>query len=216
MTTDNTMDYTTFAPEIEEDTAQMTNTDSNELPGADLADMAFSGSRDTEARASNAAYQLGKLKTMPFHEMNEIASGLFQDNHYQRILFYSWIRTLQNCRNPKVNPRYYTPNFIGDPGYGKSGLCYEFGNIMTEWLTAQAGEPLEFKVVVRTLAGINDFADIMGIVAVDREEWNTRLAPPMAFPREGDKTFGLLFIDDFNRGHQHVIAGAMEFVNTGR
>jgi hypothetical protein len=172
------------------------------------------GTRKTSAAAHKRVIE--KLKYMSFEELTDVAKNLFADNHYQRITFYSWIQTLRNCRNHKINPRYYTPNLIGEPGYGKSGCIYELGFILQGWLSDLAGEPVEFKVVTRTLAGVNDFADIMGIVAVDREEWNTKIAPPKAFPREGDTTFGIVFIDDFNRGHQHVIAGAMEFVNTGR
>lgn len=139
---------------------------------------------------------MARLSSMTYDELNAQAKILFEENHYQRILFYSWIQTIRNCRNPQVNPRYYTPNLIGAPGYGKSGLTYEFGRIMQNWLSGMAGEPIKFEVVVRTLAGINDFCDIMGIVAVDREEWNTRLAPPRAFPKEGDYTFGVVFLDD--------------------
>ena len=159
---------------------------------------------------------LSTLNSMSYSELTEIAKTLFDKNHYQRILFYSWIQTVRNCRNLQINPRLYTPNLIGAPGYGKSGLTYEFGRIMQTWLTSLAGEPVKFDVVVRTLSGINDFCDIMGIVAVDREEWSTRLAPPRAFPKESDYSFGIVFLDDFNRGHAHVISGAMEFVNTGR
>lgn len=178
---------------------------------------AISESEDTSLTAtiSKTDAVISHLRGMTGTAVAAKARELFGDNLHQRILFHCYIRTLQNCEDMTINPRYYVPNLIGAPGFGKSGLTYEFATVMTEYLSNLAGERVSFKVLVRTLAGINDFGDILGIQNTDFEQGVTRLFPPASFPRTGDGTFGFVFIDDFNRGHDHVIAAAMEFVNTG-
>lgn len=191
----------------------MTNTSYLKITDSIISKEVSSLSDSLDAHPYDVA--LNYLLNMSSKAIANTAMSLFPENVYQRCLFHCWVKTVQNCQNPNLNPRYYTPNLIGAPGFGKSGLTYEFGEVVKPWLNSIAGGSVGFKVLVRTFAGINDFADIMGIVHVDQNDFSTRLAPPVAFPREGDKTFGILFIDDFNRGHSHVIAAGMEFVNTG-
>lgn len=166
----------------------------------------------------SSAYEtvISYIHSMTGAQIAAKAKELFGDNLHQRILFHTYVKSVQNCEDETINPRYYVPNLIGAPGFGKSGLTYEFATIMTSFMSDLAGEPVKFRVLVRTLAGINDFGDILGIQNTDFEQGVTRLFPPASFPKESDGSFGFVFIDDFNRGHDHVISAAMEFVNTAR
>lgn len=139
---------------------------------------------------------------------------LFPENHYQRIAFTCWLKGVQNAKKRHVNPRVYPPNFIGEPGLGKSGMIYEAGAIIGDWLSEVGGGPIEFKTVVRTLAGVNDLSEIIGIVHLDHETKRTIIYPRADMPVRGDRVFGWFFVDDANRGEPGVQGGMMEFVNT--
>lgn len=154
-------------------------------------------------------------------EVTVLANKLFPGNPslHQRVLFYTYVRTLQNRVKRNVNPRIYVANFIGAPGYGKSAITYDFGFKMSDWVnetfTSVGEKPIQFQILVKTLGGINDFADITGLVYVKQDQGRTGLAVPETFPMD-ENSMGILFLDDFNRAHGHILAGVMEFVNTGR
>ena len=105
-----------------------------------------------DADAYDRAY--AHIMAMTELQVAQAAEKLFKDNHYQQIIFVCWVKGVQNANRREVNPRSYPPNLIGEPGLGKSGLVYGLGDILSDWLSEIGGGPLEFQVVVRTLAGV--------------------------------------------------------------
>ena len=124
---------------------------------------------------------------------------------YKRMLTYSYLYSVWAHDNPKIDPKHLPLNFIGAPGEGKSATIYDWAR------------SLGLEMVVRTLAGVSDFESIFGIVHINEETGKTRLFTPQNMPLEHeDDRYGIVFIDDFNRGEQQCIPAAMQFVNTGR
>lgn len=156
-------------------------------------------------------------KTKPYR-MTQYAKELFPNNYYQRMMFYCWLRTTFNYGVREFNPQYINMNFVGPAGAGKSGTAYEFGFIMSDFLSNIPGVEghIPFSIYTTTLQGINDFAEIIGIVHLDNQTEQTKLYPNSALPGKGTHSFGCIFLDDFNRGHAHIISAAMEYVNRGR
>lgn len=151
-------------------------------------------------------------------DMTNVALELFPDNYYQRMMFYSWVRSVFNYGKKEFNPTYINMNFIGPAGAGKSGTAYEFGFVMSDFLSKVPGVTgkVPFTIYTTTLQGINDFAEIIGIVHLDHESEQTKLYPNSALPGKTSTSFGMIFMDDFNRGHAHIISAAMEYVNRGK
>ncbi len=126
-----------------------------------------------------------------------------------RMLTYSYLYSVWAFDQPGVNPRHFPLNLIGEPGQGKSA-------VVKDW-----ARKLGMEVVMRTLAGVSEFESLFGIVHIDPDYDNegfgrTKLYSPknMPLPHEDDR-YGIVFLDDFNRGEQQSIPAAMEFVNTG-
>lgn len=166
--------------------------------------------------AAEAAFDRAYAAVMALSakQIAETALRLFPDNHYQRVAFHCWMHTVQKRNKKHINPRSYPINLIGEPGEGKSAVTYDFGDTMEFWLTELGGEHVEFRVVVRTLASVNDLSEILGILHINEKTETTKIFPDEWLPHGKDqKVFGLLFIDDFNRGDSRSIAGAMELVN---
>jgi hypothetical protein len=163
------------------------------------------------------------IRAMNPGEITAIAQHLFPGNAHwhQRALFYTYTRTITNRVIREINPKIYPLNFVGAPGYGKSAITYAFGNTMSDWLTEtfceEGDEPIEFKILVRTVGAITDVADLFGLVTVTEDEQGnkrTSLATPSSFPMN-ENSMGLLFLDDYNRAQGFILGGLMEFVNTG-
>lgn len=137
----------------------------------------------------------------------KLAESLFPTNEYQQTILIAYVRTLQ-CQilGIKRSPSTYVPNLIGEAGKGKTAIVLEFGEKMTEFFQ----EPFEIRT--QPLSGLNDFADVIGVLHV--EDGISKLAPSANFPKSDSTSLGLLFLDDFNRAHQHILSAAMQFVNT--
>jgi hypothetical protein len=172
----------------------------------------------TAADDSTGAYArtLAALQALDDARIAQVATELFGENVHQRIMFICWVKTLQNRPNRNLNPRSYPVNLISEPGEGKSAIVYAMQPAMEKFLSQLAGEPMAFHVCVQTLAGVNDLSEILGIVHLDPVRGISKLFPHENLPSGDDPVFGLLFIDDYNRGDDRTIAGVMELVNTGR
>lgn len=162
------------------------------------------------------ARTLAALQAFSDAKIAETATQLFGENVHQRIMFICWMKTLQNRPNRNINPRTYPVNLISEPGEGKSAIVYAMQPAMERFLSQLAGEPMAFHVCVQTLAGVNDLSEILGIVHIDAARGVSKLFPHENLPSGDDPVFGVLFIDDYNRGDDRTIAGVMELVNTGR
>lgn len=167
---------------------------------------------------STEAYKrtLAALQALNDAEIANIGAELFGENVQQRIMFMCWVKTVQNRPNRMINPRTYPVNLISEPGEGKSAIVYAMQPVMERFLSQLAGQPMDFHVCVQTLAGVNDLSEILGIVHIDTVRGVSKLFPHENLPSGDDPVFGLLFIDDYNRGDDRTIAGVMELVNTGR
>lgn len=151
--------------------------------------------------------------------ISELGKKLFPEDKYQRIVLTCYIRTVQNADKPHISPRSYVPNLIGAPGQGKTAIVHEVARKMKAHLDGVAGGSVDFRVITRTLAGVNDFSTIIGVEKVVETApgvYRTILAPRTDMPVVGDEVFAMVFIDDFNRGHDFVQSGCMELVNTLR
>jgi hypothetical protein len=170
------------------------------------------GDLSPEAEAAyDRAYEA--VMALTSEQIADTGKKLFPDNHYQRTAFHCWVKTVQNRNKKHINPRSYPPCLIGEPGEGKSAITYDFGDVMEAWLSELGGSYVEFRVVTRSLGSVNDITEILGIVHVDEEQQITKIFPDAWLPHGKDKkVFGLLFLDDFNRGDR-AISGAIELVN---
>lgn len=133
------------------------------------------------------------LNTSP-STLTQTALDLFpgKENTNSRMLFYTWAVTVVNRHNPRRNPKVIPINLIGAAGYGKSALTYDFGNVMSKFLTEKFGTEIKFHIMVKTLAGILDLTDIVGISTV--QNGVTKIAPPDGFPMD-DSSVGIMFLD---------------------
>ena len=157
------------------------------------------------------------IKNMTGRQVYELGMELFQDNRLQRGIFYTWVRRVQLAEDRYANPKSFPYNLVGEPGVAKSGMIYSMTTTVEDWLHDKFGKDVEFRVITKTLGGKNDLAELLGIVqtkminGVER----TVIAPFEDIPVKGDKVFAIMFVDDFNRGFDHVQAGTMEWINTG-
>lgn len=141
------------------------------------------------------------------HQAETLFPG--KENTNSRLLFYTWAVTVQNRFNERRNPKVIPLNLVGAAGYGKSALTYDFGNIMTRFLSEKFGQEIKFHILVKTLAGILDLTDVVGISSI--QNGVTKIAPPEGFPMD-ESSVGVLFLDDYTRAEGHVISGVMELV----
>lgn len=127
-------------------------------------------------------------------KIGELAEQLFPGHvgKYSRLLFYTWVATVYNRHNPNRNPKVIPVNFIGAAGYGKSAITYDFGRKMSTFLTEKFKTPTTFHILVKTLAGVLDLTDVVGISHI--QNGRTKIATPHDFPME-DGTVGILFLD---------------------
>jgi hypothetical protein len=156
---------------------------------------------------------LAHLKGMSDKQVADTAKQLFPENHYQRIVFDCWVRGVQYGEVRGINPKSYAPNFVGEPGLGKTGMIMEAGEIIEEWLTSVAGEFVPFRIEVLSLASCNDIAEVLGVVHLDHVNKRTCIYPHENLPVRGDRTFGLLFMDDVNRGTKDAQGGIMQLAS---
>ena len=162
--------------------------------------------------AFDRAYE--KIMAMMPNEIGETGKLLFPDDRYQRVAFHCWVQTVQDRNKRHRNPKSKPVNFIGEPGEGKSARVYSFGDVMQDWISELAGEFVEFRTVVRTLAAVNDFSEILGVQHIDEKTQTTRIFPDEWLPcGKKTKVFGVLFVDDGNRGDDRTMAAAMELAN---
>lgn len=158
------------------------------------------------------------VATMSPKALADAVNATFPGDVFGALVMLSWAQTLRNRQNPRANPQSVPLNFVGLAGVGKSAIVYKAGGAISDWLTKTAADlkldagTINFRIVTRTLSGCNDITELLGVVSVN--DGVTRVNPHADLPTSGATEFGIVFIDDFNRGDDRAISGFMEFTNT--
>lgn len=173
-------------------------------------------SHDNQAVAPKGPVEF--VRSVPNKQISDQAKAMFPNNKYQRLSFHAWANTVRKNETPVINPSSYVLNIVGDPGYGKSGMTYGLVGPISAWLTEGCGTPVIFEIITRTLAGIVDISDLVGIPNVNKEEQCTMLYPPKSFPKGDERNrVGVIFCDDLTRAsNEGIMSGFMEFTCTRR